>query len=49
MDELEAQAMALGLPSFADLMTNDVNTVHYQDEYPIVGDTSMMAAEDDEI
>lgn len=48
VDELEAQAMALGLPSFADLMTNDVNTVHRKDEYPIPGDTSMMAAEDDE-
>lgn len=48
VDELEAQAMALGLPGFAELVTNDINTVHYQDEYPIIGDNSMLAADDDE-
>ena len=48
VDELEAQAMALGLPAFADLMTNDINTVPYQNEYPILEDMGLMAAEDDE-
>lgn len=48
LDELEAQAMALGLPSFVDLMTNDINTVPYLDEYPILEEMGLMAAEDDE-
>lgn len=46
LDELEAQAMALGLPSFTDLMTTDASRSRH--EYPVVEDTPLMAAEEDE-
>ncbi len=46
LDELEAQAMALGLPSFADLMTTD--TSKSRREYPTIEDIPLIAAEEDE-
>ena len=45
LDELEAQAMALGLPSFADLVTTPSK---HQNEYPHIEDIPMMAAEEEE-
>lgn len=45
LDELEAQAMALGLPSFADLMTN-APSVQPRSEYPTIEDTPLVAAEE---
>lgn len=47
LDELEAQAMAVGLPSFAALMTSDPAT-RYEGEYPTIENTSLMAAEEDD-
>ena len=47
LDELEAQAMALGLPAFAELMTNESSKS--RSEYPNIEDTPLMAAEDDEV
>lgn len=46
VDELEAQAMAVGLPSFANLMTNETSTASYQSEYPSIEDQDLMAAEE---
>jgi hypothetical protein len=46
VDELEAQAMAVGLPSFASLMTNETSTASYQSEYPSIEDQDLMAAEE---
>lgn len=46
VDELEAQAMAVGLPSFASLMTNETSTASYQSEYPGIEDQELMAAEE---
>ena len=48
VDELEAQAMALGLPTFATLMTNESASARCRSEYPSIDDADMMAAEDDE-
>lgn len=48
VDELEAQAMAVGLPSFASLMTNETSTASYQSEYPSIDDPGLMAAEENE-
>lgn len=48
VDELEAQAMAVGLPSFASLMTNETSTASYQSEYPSIEDQDLMAAEENE-
>ena len=48
VDELEAQAMAVGLPSFAALMTNEPGTSKYQREYPDVEEQDMMAAEEED-
>ena len=48
VDELEAQAMAVGLPSFASLMTNETSTASYQSEYPSIEDQDLMAAEEED-
>lgn len=48
VDELEAQAMALGLPAFATLMTNEPGTCSPQSEYPDIDASPLMAAEDEE-
>lgn len=48
VDELEAQAMALGLPSFATLMTNAPGTDRYRTEYPNIEATDLIAAEEEE-
>lgn len=46
--ELEAQATALGLPSFAALMSNDPGTARHQSEYPTIDASPLMAAEENE-
>lgn len=50
LDELEAQAMAVGLPAFADLMTNAPvpDTAGFQSEYPDIDDAGLIAAEEGE-
>lgn len=48
LDELEAQAMAVGLPAFADLMTNAPGIARHQSEYPDIEDPGLEAAEDGE-
>ena len=48
VDEIEALAIARGLPSFASLMTNEPGTARHQSEYPTIEDPGLMAAEEEE-